>query len=121
MRFEEIIKTRREVEDLGYEIENDVIRSVDVRAIAHFGDVVCLVVWCDNVTPISSYNNTKNLGYVIQAFIKLFDLSKEDGVDLSEIKDVPCRLVFYKGRCVGLGHFMKDRFVFTEDLARCEG
>lgn len=122
MRFEEIIKTRREIEDLGCEIENDIIRSVDVRVIAHFGgNVVCFVVWCDNVTPMSSYNNTKNLGYVIQAFIKLFDLSKEDGVDLSEIKDVPCRLVFYKGRCVGLGHFMKDRFVFTEDLARCEG
>lgn len=121
MRFEEIIKTRREVEDLGCEIENDIIRIVDVRVIAHFGNVVCFVVGCDNVTPISSYNNTGNLGYVIQAFIKLFDLSKEDGVDLSEIKDVPCRLVFYKGRCVGLGHFMKDRFVFTEDLARCEG
>ena len=121
MRFEEIIKTRQEVEDLGYEIENDLIRSVDVRVIAHFGNVVCFVVWCDNVTPMSSYNNTKNLGYVIQAFIKLFDLSKEDGVALSEIKDVPCRLVFYKGRCVGLGQFMKDRFVFTEDLARCEG
>lgn len=28
MRFEEIIKTRREVEDLGCEIENDIIRSV---------------------------------------------------------------------------------------------
>lgn len=120
MRFEELVKTRREVEDLGCEIENDIIRSVDVRVIAHFGNITCFVVRCDNVTPMSSYNNTKNLGYVIQAFIKLFDLSKEDGVDLSEIKDVPCRLVYSEGRCIGVGHFMKDRFVLTADLAMCD-
>ena len=72
------------------------------------------------VTRMGRNNISSDVGYVMRAFIKLFDLSKEDGVDLSEIKDVPCRLVFYKGRCVGLGHFMKDRFMFTEDLAMCD-
>lgn len=41
------------------------------------------------VTRMERNNISSDVGYVIQAFIKLFDLSKEDGVDLSEIKYVP--------------------------------
>ena len=32
------------------------------------------------VWPMSSYNNTRSLGYLIKAFIELFDISNEDGL-----------------------------------------
>lgn len=35
---------------------------------------------------MSSYNNTGNLGYILKAFIEMFELSREDGVYLTDIK-----------------------------------
>lgn len=69
---------------------------------------------------MSSYNNTGNLGYILKAFIEMFELSREDGVYLTDIKNIPCRLVLDGDRCVGFGHFMKDRFVLTEDFAKID-
>lgn len=62
-----------------------------------------------------SYNNIGNLGYVLRAFIELFDLSEEDGLCLTEIKRIPCRLIFegeggWGSKCIGFGHYMKDKF-----------
>lgn len=67
---------------------------------------------------MSSYNNTGNLGYILKAFIEMFELSREDGVYLTDIKNIPCRLVFDGDKCVGFGHFMKDKFVLTEGFAK---
>ena len=43
--------------------------------------------------------------------------------------NIPCRLIFesifepkderiWGSRCIGFGHFMKDKFVFTDDFAK---
>lgn len=72
---------------------------------------------------MSGYNNISNLGYIIRAFFEVIGLSEEDGLRLSEIKNVPCRLIFEGGlgsRCVGFGHFMKDKFVLTEEFAKID-
>lgn len=75
-----------------------------------------------NVWQMSSYNNTRSLGYLIKAFIELFDISNEDGLRLTDIKNIPCRLVFngknsWGSKCIGFGHFMKDKFVLTKEFA----
>lgn len=126
MKFEDIIKTKKQVEEMGHSIENNVIERVDVNTVAHFGNLTCFEIICSNVCAMSNYNNIGNLGYIIRAFIELFDLSEEDGLRLSEIKSIPCRLIFegrggWGSRCIGFGHFMKNKFVLTEEFAKIDG
>lgn len=125
MKLQEIIKREKQIKEIGHSIENNVIEKVDINTILHFGNVTCFEVLCSNVCAMSGYNNIKNLGYIIKAFIELFDLSREDGLRLTEIKNIPCRLIFegeggWGSRCIGFGHFMKDKFVLVEDLARLD-
>ena len=121
MKLKEIIKTQKQLEEMGYRIENNIIEDVNVNTIAHFGNVTCFEIGCTNVYPMSAYNNISNLGYIIRAFIEMFDLSEEDGLRLTKIKSIPCRIILeggWGGRCIGFGHFMKDKFVLTEDFAK---
>lgn len=121
MKLKEIIKTQKQLEEMGYRIENNIIENVDINTIAHFGNVTCFEIGCTNVYPMSSYNNINNLGYILRAFIEMFDLSEEDGLRLTKIKSLPCRIILEGGwgsKCVGFGHFMKDKFVLTEEFAK---
>ena len=121
MELKDIIKTKKEIEEMGYKIENNFIENVDINTIAHFGNLTCFEIMCTNVCPMSGYNNIGNLGYIIRAFFEVIGLSEEDGMRLSEIKNVPCRLIFEGGwgsRCVGFGNFMKDKFVLTSEFAQ---
>ena len=123
MKFEDIIKTKEQIKEMGHSIENNMIEYVDVNTIAHFGNVTCFEVVCSNICAMSSYNNLRSLGFIIKAFIELLDLSEEDGLRLSKIKNIPCRLIFegqggWGSKCIGFGHFMKDKFVFVDDFAK---
>lgn len=126
MKFKDIIKTEDEIRALGCGIQNNIIEKVDVNTIAHFGNVTCLEIICENLCPMSTYNNTGNLGFLIRALIELLGISEEDGLRLSKIKHVPCRLVFneadcsWGSRCIGIGNFMKDKFVLIEDFAKID-
>lgn len=120
MKLKDIIKTEQEIKETGHAIENNIIEKVDVNTIAHFGNTTCFEILCSNVCAMSLYHNTPNLGYIIKAFIEFFDLSEEDGIRLSEIKNIPCRIICdgWGSKCLGFGHFMKDKFVLTEDFAK---
>ena len=125
MKLNDVIKTENQIKALNHSIENNMIERVDINVIAHFGNCPCFEIMCKNVFPMSNYNTTKNLGYIVKAFIELFDLSEEDGIRIGKIKDLPCRLVFqgiggWGSRCIGFGHFMKDKFVLTEDFAKID-
>lgn len=118
-----IIKTEHQLKDLGYSIENNIIEKVNVNTIARFGNVTSFEIYCQNVIPYSGYNNISNIGYVIQSFIELMDLSEENGIRLDKIINIPCRIVYeghggWGSRVVGIGHFMKDQFVLCDDLAK---
>lgn len=123
MKLKEVIKTGQEIKGMGHSIQNDIIEKVDINTIAHFGNSTCFEIMCSNVCAMSLYHNTLNLGYIVKAFIELYDLSEEDGIRLSEIKNIPCRLIFegqgrWGSKCIGFGHFMKDKFVLTDDFAK---
>lgn len=125
MKLEDVIKTKQQVVDFGHNIENNIIAEVNVNTVAHFGNLTCFEILCSNVCAMSCYNNIGNLGFIVRAFIELFDLEEEDGIRLSDIKNVPCRLIFegrggWGSRCIGFGNFMKDKFVFTEDFAKID-
>lgn len=124
--LESIIKTEDRIKKLGYGISNNIIICVDINAVGHFGNNVCFEIMCSNVYPMAMYNNTSNIGYLIRSFIELFDLTEEDGMRLSKIKNIPCRLVFddpnctWGSKCIGFGHFMDDKFVLTDDFAKID-
>lgn len=122
----DIIKTKSQIEEMGYGIENNIIEKVDVNCIGHFGNCVTFEIQCKNVYAMCHYNNTANLGFIIKKFIELMGLTDEDGIRLSNIRNVPCRVVYadphcsYGSRCVGIGHFMENKFVLIDDLAKLE-
>lgn len=126
--LESIIKTEDSIKKLGYGISNNIITCVDINTVGHFDNSVCFEIMCSNVYPMAMYHNTSNIGYLIRSFIELFDLTEEDGMRLSKIKNIPCRLVFddpnpnctWGSKCIGFGHFMDDKFVLTDDFAKID-
>ena len=123
MNFNEAIKTEQDLKSSGYYIANNMIKSIDIDIITHFGNCSCFEIICADRHLMGTYNNTKSLGFLIKAFIELFDLSQEDGIRLTNIKNVPCRLVFNDdpdrdAKCIGFGHFMIDKFVLIEDFVK---
>lgn len=120
-KYKGIFITEKQLKDkLGgnFEIENNYIKNVDIVVIAHFGNVVAIRMDCENICPLPLYNSTHNVGYIIRALIEMFDKEKEDGVSINALNNTPIRIVLVKGRCVAIGHYMKDRFIFTEDLMK---
>ena len=125
MKLDDIIKTDKDIITDGNIIENNIIEIVNINVIAHFGNCPTFEITCSNVGCFQGYNNTQNLGFLIRAFYNLFDLNEEDGLRLNEIKKIPCRLIFEKeggwgSKCIGFGHFMKNKFVYSKDFAKID-
>ena len=120
--YDSILKTEKQISEMGYSVGNNILESVDVNTIAHFGNLTCLELYCDNCAIMSAYNNTQNLGYLIKALVEILDICEEDGIRLSKIRNIPVRIVTdskgWGGKVVGFGHFMQDRFVLTEDFVK---
>ena len=125
MKLSEITKTKKQIEAMGHSLENSLIISVDINTIAHFGNAVCFEIMCNNVCPMCGYMNTRNLGFLVKAFVELMGIEREDGKRLSQVKNIPCRVVFegqggWGSRCIGFGHFTEDKFVLTNEFARID-
>ena len=120
MKLDDIIKKESDILADNHKIENEMIRGADIAVIGHFGNLVSLNVWTGCCCLMHNYNNTRNLGLILKAFVELFDLTDEDGYCFSKIKDIPCRIISdgLGSKVLGFGHFMKDRFVYTEDFIR---
>lgn len=123
MKFEDIIKTEKEIIADGNSIENNIIIGSDISCIGHFGNVVSLNIWTNNCSLFHAHNNTDNIGWQIKALVELFDLTDEDGFLLSKFKNIPCRIIIegsnsWGGKVIGFGHFMKDKFVYKDDFAK---
>lgn len=107
----------------GCSIENNLV-SLDIQVIGHFGNSVSLVIAAKNVIPYSAYNNTENVGVIIKYLVELLGIEKEDGLFISDVKNVPVRLIFdskepcWGAKCVGIGNFMEDKFVMFDVLAK---
>lgn len=124
----DITKSKKDLDKLGYGVENNIINSIDINIIAHFGNIPCLTIVCENIVPYGHYNDIARLGFLLKAIVELFGVENEDGVMLSKLKNIPCRLVFegngkshWGEKAVGIGHYMKDKFVLFEDFSKlCE-
>ena len=109
----------------GCSVENNLV-SLDIQVIGHFGNSVSLVIAAKNVIPYSAYNNTENIGIIIKYLVELLGIEKEDGLLISDVKDIPVRLIFdskepcWGAKCVGIGNFMEDKFVMFDVLAKMD-
>ena len=119
----DITYTLNDIKSVGYGVENNIIKEIDINIIAHFGNIPCLTIMCEDICPYGAYNDIARLGYLLKAFVEFFGVDREDGVMLSKIKNIPCRLVFtgngethFGEKAVGIGHYMKDKFIFFKDL-----
>ena len=125
MRLKDIIQTEKQIIADGNSIENNIITSVDIVCMGHFGNIVSLDIMANNCCWYSCHCNTDNIGWQIKALVELFDLTKEDGFRLTDFKNIPCRIITegsggWGVRIIGFGHFMKNKFVYKEDFARID-
>lgn len=120
MKLKDITKKKEEILADGHQIDNEMIRGAEIDIIGHFGNVVSLRVWTGCCSLIHDINATGNIGYIIKAIIELLDLTEEDGYLFSKLKDIPVRIISdgFGTRVLGFGHFMKDQFVYTDDLVK---
>ena len=121
MKLKDVLITKAEVENDGHTIDNEMIGGAQISVVGHFGNAVVLNIWTGCCSLIHDHNNTGNLGVLIKALVELFDLTEEDGLDfIKKIKNLPVRIVSdgWGTKVIGLGHFMKDKFVYTEDFLR---
>lgn len=115
----------KEIVAKGYSVENNLV-SLDIQIIGHFGNSVSLVIAAKDIVPYSAYNNTENVGIIIKYLVELLGIEKEDGLLISNIKDVPVRLVFdskepcWGAKCISIGNFMEDKFVMFDVLAKMD-
>lgn len=123
-RYEGVFLTEKEVAEQlcqDYSFRNNVIEDIKLKVTGHFGNCVSVDIWCDRAFPTPLYNSTHNIGYIIRALVEFLDKDRDGGVCLDELIGTPIRLIYDnknpdKGKCVGIGHYMKDRFVFTDKL-----
>ena len=123
----DITYSLKDIEEKGYGVENNIIKGIDINIIAHFGNISCLTIMCEIIMPYGHYNDISRLGYLLKAIVEFFEVDREDGIALSELKNIPCRLVFEGNgknhlgeRAVGIGHFMKDKFILFNDFQKLD-
>lgn len=110
MKLEDIITTQQRMEELGGLIVNDTLKNIELHTIAYW-NVYWFIVHFENFRREDAFCQVEDVGYVMRAFIKFFDLYREDCVNLSAIENVPCRLAVVGLNPIGFGHPTEDRFV----------
>lgn len=119
MKLEQIIKTEKQVLEAGdYSIENNIITRLDLNCIGHFGNIIEFDIIFKNCRI--SVGGGFNIGQMLKALVEMLDLSEEDGLFMSKIKDVPCRIIIDDSCVIGFGNFMKDKYVFADDFAKID-
>ena len=121
----DITKRMRDIKALGYGVENNIIEKIDINIIAHFGNIPCLTIVCENIVPYGYYNDIARVGFLLKAIVEFFGVAREDGIWLSSLKNIPCRLIFegdgdnhFGEKAVGIGHYVKDKFILFEDFGK---
>lgn len=114
--YKDILKTEKNLKGLC--IENNILKSIDVNVIGHFGNISTLEMLFEDCCLFSHYNLSNVMGDVLKCIFECLELSEDNGKRLSDVKNVPVRIIYTSsfGNAVGFGHFMKDKFLLVEDV-----
>lgn len=116
--YKDIIKSKTELENNGYTVENAMLEYMDIDIIGHFGNITTFNMITNCCCIFSNYNMGAILSEVIKCVIEVLNLSEEDCLHLSKLKNIPIQIVS-KGvgsKVEGFGCFLGDRFVLVEDV-----
>ena len=103
----------------GYTIENAMLEYMDVDIIGHFGNATTFSIVTNCCCIFSNYYNMGSiLSEVIKCVVEVLNLSEEDGLHLSEVKNIPIQIVSkgWGSKVEGFGYFIGDRFVMVNDV-----
>lgn len=113
--------SEQEVLERGYEVKNGIIRRAEINLVGHFGGLVTIGFFVEMKDGLccnwfSGYGVTITGGYVLKTIYELFDLMDDDPINVASIKNIPCRAVCDKQRVIGVGNWLKDKFVLEKEL-----
>ena len=117
-KYKDIIKYKTEIESNGYTVENAMLEYMDIDIIGHFGNTTTFSMVTNCCCIFSNYYNMGAiLSEVIKCVIEVLNLSEEDGLRLSKVKNVRIQIVSKRwgSKVEGFGCFIGDRFVLVED------
>lgn len=116
--YKDILKTKNELTDDGYVIENAMLKYMDIDIIGHFGNITTFNMVTNCCCIFSNYNMGAILSDVIKCVIEALNLSEEDGLHLSKVKNVPIQIVSkgWGSKVEGFGCFLGDKFVMVDDV-----
>lgn len=118
--YKDILKTKKELTDDGYVIENAMLEYMDIDIIGHFGNITTFNMVTNCCCIFSNYNMRAILSDVIKCVIEVLNLSEEDGLHLSKIKKIPIQIVSkgWGGKVEGFGYFLGDEFVMVDEVIK---
>ena len=116
--YKDIFKTKKELIDDGYVIENAMLEYMDIDIIGHFGNATTFSIVTNCCCIFSNYNMGAILSEVIKCVVEALNLSEEDGLHLSKVKNIPIQIVSkgWGSKVEGFGCFIGDRFVMVNDV-----
>ena len=105
------------------EVKNALIEKIDLNVVGHFGNAVVLDITiktddCLYSNPFFSISSTLNCGILIQALFNTLELNEDNGISISSLKEIPCRVIVSDNKTVAIGNFMKNKFIVFEDLLK---
>lgn len=115
--YKDIVKSQSDLKN--YHIENNMLEAIEINVIGHVGNLTTLEMFFTNCCLFSQYNLGNLIGTVLKVIFEVLELTEDNGLCLSKIKNVPVRIVSensWGSKVIGFGHFMKDRFVLVEDV-----
>lgn len=115
--YKDIVKRKSDLENM--QIENNMLEAIEINVIGHVGNLTTLEMFFSNCCLFSQYNLGNLIGTVLKVIFEVLELTEDNGLRLSKVKNVPVRIVSensWGSKVIGFGHFMKDRFVLVEDV-----
>lgn len=116
--YKDIIKSKTELENNGYTVENAMLEYMDIDIIGHFHNAITFSMVTNCCCIFSNYNMGAILSEVIRCVVEVLNLSEEDGLHLFKVQNVPIQIVS-KGlgsKVEGFGYFLGDKFVMVDDV-----
>lgn len=108
-----------DVAEDGYHICNDLISKI---YFSYSDKLIMQIVLTNNRTVFDDIHSctskiSENVCNILNEVLDLFQFSTSSMLD--ELSLIPVRIILDdEGVCIGIGHFMKDEFIYIPDLIR---
>lgn len=116
--IKELYRTEKQISSHG-KIGNAMCKAININFIGHYGNVPQVEMVIENQCVVFNAKGEGQLtiGYILQGILELLNLSEEDGIRLSDIRNVPLRVLRNDRTIViAIGHFLEDKWLNVDEL-----